>query len=101
MKLTKTEATIEWTNGDKEWYLDGKLHRTDGPAIEKANGDKYWYLNGKRHRIDGTAIEFFDGSQYWFVNDKLQKFLVRVDLRGEGKEIAEPKSEKTTIFFSF
>ena len=23
------------------------LHREDGPAIEYANGDKYWYFNGK------------------------------------------------------
>ena len=35
-------------NGDKEWYLNGQLHREDGPAVEYANGDKYWYLNGQR-----------------------------------------------------
>ena len=34
-----------YTNGDKHWYLNGKLHREDGPAIERSNGDKYWYLN--------------------------------------------------------
>ena len=22
-------------NGDKQWTLNGKLHRTDGPAIER------------------------------------------------------------------
>ena len=32
----------------KEWYKDGRLHREDGPAIEYANGSKHWYLNGKR-----------------------------------------------------
>lgn len=26
---------------------NGKFHRTDGPAIEYADGTKYWYLNGK------------------------------------------------------
>ena len=31
--------------GDKHWYLNGKFHREDGPAIEYANGDKEWYLN--------------------------------------------------------
>jgi hypothetical protein len=25
-------------DGDKEWYLKGKRHRTDGPAIERTNG---------------------------------------------------------------
>ena len=33
--------------GHKEWYLNGKQHREDGPAVEYANGDKSWYLNGK------------------------------------------------------
>jgi hypothetical protein len=34
--------------GSKFWYLNGKLHREDGPAIEWASGDKWWYLNNKR-----------------------------------------------------
>jgi hypothetical protein len=32
--------------GNKYWYLNGLLNRTDGPAIEYSNGTKYWYLNG-------------------------------------------------------
>ena len=39
-----------------DWYLNGELHRTDGPAVEYANGNKYWYLNGKFHRTDGPAL---------------------------------------------
>ena len=35
-------------NGTKEWLLDGKLHRIDGPAIEYANGYKEWYLDDKQ-----------------------------------------------------
>jgi len=30
----------------KSWYLNGKLHREDGPAVEGVNGDKSWYING-------------------------------------------------------
>ena len=42
------EYTVKvWANGDKYWYLNGKLHREDGPAVEYANGSKFWYLNGK------------------------------------------------------
>ena len=44
--------------GTKRWYLNGKRHREDGPAIEKTNGTKKWYLNGKLHREDGPAIEW-------------------------------------------
>ena len=47
-----TEPTKEPTlevdaYGNKWWYLNGKRHREDGPAVEKANGDKWWYLNGE------------------------------------------------------
>jgi len=48
--------------------LNGKLHRTDGPAIEDADGDKRWYLNGKLHRTDGPAIEYSNGNKEWHLN---------------------------------
>ena len=41
------ESTQTVNEGIKQWWLNGKLHREDGPAIEWANGDKYWLLNGK------------------------------------------------------
>ena len=52
----------------KYWYLNGKRHRIDGPAIEWANGSKNWYLNGKYHRTDGPAIELVSGRKYWYIN---------------------------------
>ena len=33
--------------GDKFWYLNGSLHRDDGPAIECSDGYKYWYYHSK------------------------------------------------------
>jgi hypothetical protein len=32
----------------KYWYLNGKRHREDGPAVERPNGSNYWYLNDKK-----------------------------------------------------
>ena len=55
-----------YTNGDKSYYLEGKLHRTDGPAIEWANGHKEWFLEGKLHRVDGPACEWANGGKYWY-----------------------------------
>ena len=53
-------------NGDKEWWLEGKRHRDDGPAIIAVNGNKYWYRNGKLHRTNGPAVEWHNGDiQYW------------------------------------
>ena len=64
------EPAVEYSNGGKTWYLNGKYHREDGPAIECSDGYKVWCLNGKRHREDGPAIEYSDGSKEWYLNGK-------------------------------
>jgi len=78
--MTDGNTMIEYTvkahpNGTKHWYLNGKRHREDGPAIEFANGDKIWFRNGKlmteqEHKkattkatCDGKEIEI-DGVTY-------------------------------------
>jgi len=53
--------------GNKRWYQNGKLHRTDGPAVEYADGGKHWYQDGKLHRTDGPAVEYPDGDKYWYI----------------------------------
>jgi len=64
-------TTIETDkDGDKRWYLNGKRHREDGPAVEYAGGSKGWYINGKRHREDGPAIEYAGGEKEWYTNGK-------------------------------
>ena len=56
-------------NGTKWWYLNGSLHREDGPAIEEENGTKEWYLNGKLHREDGPAYIGAGGrNKVWWLN---------------------------------
>ena len=57
-------------DGTKQWRLDGKLHRVDGPACEYANGEKHWLLHGKYHRVDGPAIEYAHGEKRWWLNNK-------------------------------
>lgn len=39
-------------NGTKEWYLNGELHREDGPAVERADGTKEWCLDGVRYNFN-------------------------------------------------
>ena len=65
------EYTVKvYTTGTKAWYLNGKRHREDGPAIECSDGTTEWYLNDKRHREDGPAFEYADGSKSWYLNDE-------------------------------
>jgi len=59
---------IEWADGNKFWYLNGKLRREDGPACEWSNGTKIWLLDGDYHREDGPACEYADGSKSWYLN---------------------------------
>jgi len=55
-------------NGYKEWWLNNKLHRNSGPAVEHINGDEEYYFNGMRHRTDGPAVMFIDGYKEYWVN---------------------------------
>ena len=70
MKIRHREdgPAVEYANGDKSWFINGKLHREGGPANEYSDGSKSWYINGERHREDGPAIEYKNGSKAWFIN---------------------------------
>ena len=68
--MIKYEVKV-YPNGDKEWLLNGKRHREDGPAVEYAIGHKEWYLNGNFLREDGPAIEDANGTKkLWYLNGK-------------------------------
>ena len=60
--ICKTDA-----HGNKYWYLNGNLHRTDGPALELINGDKHWYLNGKYVSMEDVLT----GTKVWYLNNEL------------------------------
>ena len=60
--------------GNKFWYLPSKgkdyWHRLDGPAVEYRDGRKWWYVDGKKHRLDGPAFEGTEGTKHWYVDGK-------------------------------
>ncbi len=66
---------IEYSNGDKCWYVNGLAHRDDDlPATELVNGYKEWYVNGIIHREnDLPAAEDINGNKWWYVNGKLHR----------------------------
>jgi hypothetical protein len=68
------EYTVHvYETGTKYWYLNGKRHREDGPAVEHASGGKEWCLNGELHREDGPACEYYDGTKSWYLNGKFHR----------------------------
>jgi hypothetical protein len=63
----KVYSVMVFDTGDKEWWINDKRHREDGPAVEFANGGREWWINGKLHREDGPALEFANGTRKWFI----------------------------------
>jgi len=61
-------------DGEKQWFLNGKLHREDGPALTCSNGYKEWWLNGNLHRQDGPAVEYANGTKYWYLEGKEYRY---------------------------
>jgi hypothetical protein len=57
-------------DGNQYWYLNGLLHKEDGPAYISKAGYKIWYINGKRHNENGPAVIHTDGSNAWYLNGK-------------------------------
>jgi len=57
--------------GVKRYFLNDKLHREDGPALEYNDGTKYWFLNGKLHRADGPAVEWGSGHKEWWIKGRV------------------------------
>ena len=94
-KYTEEEFNIKMNNkltvttdkhGSKFWWLNNKLHRETGPAVEHANGHKSWYINGELHREDGPALEWPDGTKSWYINGRLH--------REDGPAIEDPRRSK-------
>jgi hypothetical protein len=65
---TPVEEIIESKFGYKAWYVDGRRHRTDGPAVIYDNGDEFWYARNQFHRTDGPAVIRHYGEHEWWIN---------------------------------
>lgn len=39
---------ITYSDGREFWYIDGELHRLDGPAYRDSGNYNHYYVNGKR-----------------------------------------------------
>lgn len=66
-------AAIEHPNGDRLYYQHGKLHRDDGPAIDKVDGHREWRVEGLRHRADGPAFINANGDREWALHGKVHR----------------------------
>ena len=42
-----------------------------GKCVTKNSGGIRYYVNGKRHRLDGPAVEYPHGTKHWWINGKI------------------------------
>lgn len=69
----KDGPAIERPNGSFEWRLDGKLHREgDEPALDDGRV-KQWSVKGKRHRLGGPAVIIEGVGSEWWVEGELHR----------------------------
>lgn len=67
-KLHRTDGPAQtFWNGTWAWWHNGQMHREDGPAYCTAAKQLRWYQRGQLHRLDGPAIVYTDGESSWFV----------------------------------
>jgi hypothetical protein len=83
------EYTVKVFKNRTEWFnLQGQLQR-----VEYIDGSKYWYENGKRHRLGGPAIEHADGRKEWWIDGEdytEEEFLAKT----QTKELTVAEIEK-------
>ncbi len=54
--------------GVKHYYLDGKLHRENGPAIEYPDNSPWWFINDEFRPEDEISLEQNTSSKFWYLN---------------------------------
>ena len=69
--------------GDKEWWVKGKLHRENAPAIERIDGSRRWFHWGRLHREVGPAVTHPNGSTEWWLKGRLHR------ISGPAVEVAD------------
>jgi hypothetical protein len=65
---------VEYSDGTKEWYVNGERHRLGGPAVERIDGSEEWWVNGGPHRETGPAMSMSDGSFAWYWNGRCHRW---------------------------
>ena len=76
-----------YTSGTKEWYLNGKLHRENGPAFICPHNNSYcWYQHGKLHRENGPAAKYQNGQESWYLHGKQHRLDGPAFIRSDGTQ---------------
>jgi len=68
-------------NYSMRWFLDGRLHREDGPAVIILTGKYIWSKKGIRYRPENPFLTSIISFEEWYLNGKYD------DSRGHRREV--------------
>jgi hypothetical protein len=74
-KLHRTDgpAATSFETGREEWWYEGYPHRDGGPAVTEPGTEEWWH-QGELHRDDGPAVSRMGGRvQLWYRHGKLHR----------------------------
>jgi hypothetical protein len=71
--MCKVEKILNFNHVSYHKEGTNVLHREDGPALEFNDGTKIWFFNGKKHRIDGPAYETLKGFKEWWTHGEIHR----------------------------
>ena len=71
--FTLIRSKIEFEFTRENWYLNGYIHRSKGPAEDFSNGEKSWWFKGERHRKDGPAIYGLERKMWFYKGMKYRE----------------------------
>jgi hypothetical protein len=83
----------KYRNGGQELLL----HGIDGPTVI-VWGDQFWGVNGKRHRTNGPAVIRLNGDHEWWVNGRDITQEVNAWMQKQG--VIWPWDEETQVQFT-
>jgi hypothetical protein len=69
----KQEFTEDEWNKNRDKFSGLTYHRVDGPAVEYSDGYKSWFKEGRLHRIGDPAVEFHSNwwvRRDWYIEDE-------------------------------
>jgi hypothetical protein len=47
---------VEWADGGKEWWIQGRRHREGGPALIFSDGSQSWTFMAKGTVLEGLPL---------------------------------------------
>ena len=64
-------GVVKDKSGTIAHYVNGKIHRDNGPPVEYRKGKRWykeWFMNNRLHRDNGPAVEDISGHKAWWFN---------------------------------